>query len=95
MKDKILKQIEEEVKSPLSNYINDKHTQEECVGFIDGFNEGYKACYNTKESVDEKLVEVCEELIDFAIKNGYVQDIPKGQKEGLIDSFEKSIRNRK
>jgi hypothetical protein len=32
-----------------------------------------------------------EQLIDFAIKNGYFQDIPKGQKEGLIDRFEKSI----
>lgn len=32
-----------------------------------------------------------EQLIDFAIKNGYIDDMPKGQKDGLIDKFEKSI----
>ena len=30
-----------------------------------------------------------EQLIDFAIKNGYIDDMPKGQKDGLIDKFEK------
>lgn len=32
-----------------------------------------------------------EQLIDFAIKNGYIEDMPKGNKTGLIDKFEKSI----
>lgn len=32
-----------------------------------------------------------EQLIDFAIKNGYIEDMPKGNKMGLIDKFEKSI----
>ena len=48
------------------------------------------------EAENEALRQSCvsgrsEQLIDFAIRNGYFQDIPKGQKDGLIDRFEKLI----
>lgn len=39
----------------------------------------------------QAIVGRSEQLIDFAIKNGYIDDMPKGQKDGLIDKFEKSI----
>jgi hypothetical protein len=32
----------------LTKYINDKHTQEECIGFIDGFEKAYKI-FNNKQ----------------------------------------------
>lgn len=30
------------LETSLSIYIKEKHTQEECVGFIDGYNKAYK-----------------------------------------------------
>jgi hypothetical protein len=51
----------------------------------------------TKDEADKILFDLLdvsgrsEQLIDFAIKNGYFKDIPKGQKDGLIYRFEKSI----
>ena len=32
-----------------------------------------------------------EQLIDFAVKEGYFEGVPKGNLMGLIDRFEKSI----
>jgi hypothetical protein len=54
---------------------------------------------DTKNAVNEILllfsvIGRSDQLIDFAIKNGYFQDIPKGQKEGLINRFEESINCR-
>lgn len=35
----------------LSEYVNDKHTQEECIGFIDGYNVAQKKGIYTKEDM--------------------------------------------
>lgn len=42
MKNKETKQMERFLAEHLSIYIKARHTQEECVGFIDGFKEALK-----------------------------------------------------
>ena len=40
---KVLEHIEVlDIEKPLENYIKDKRTAEECIGFIDGFEEAVK-----------------------------------------------------
>lgn len=52
---------------PLDDYIRDKHTQQECIGFIDG----WEACKLSKSdndgwiSVKERLPEIDELVITF------------------------------
>ena len=36
----------------LTLYIKEKHTQEECIGFIDGFKEAEKVLYSKSEVFD-------------------------------------------
>lgn len=51
----------------------------------------FKAEILVKNCSIHAVVGRSEQLIDFAIKNGYIEDMPKGNKMGLIDKFEKSI----
>lgn len=61
---------EEETNNPLladclSKYIYDKHTQEECSGFIDGF----KAAQEKDRALIEELLEGVNILKGFSINN--------------------------
>lgn len=59
----------------LTLYIREKHTQEECIGFIDGFNEAKKVLY-TKEEVMQ--------LVRKAFEAGYKKyEVVEAGFEGL------------
>lgn len=47
----------------LYKYIKTKHTQEECAGFIKGFNEAYNLAYN------KSIVGVCGAYAECTAKN--------------------------
>lgn len=74
----------------LSKYIYDKHTQEECSGFIDGF-----------KSAQEKNIELIEELLRvLKLKISPMtpkvnQDIIHEEIKEAITKAEKHIKNNK
>ena len=49
----------------LTEYVNKKHTQEECSGFIDGFE---KACDIATSQTEAKDREIADAKIAFAIE---------------------------
>jgi hypothetical protein len=42
----------ENIIKPLDEYIKEKHTQEECIGFIDGYKKAQEKLYSEKEVLD-------------------------------------------
>jgi hypothetical protein len=50
-----------ELEFALNNYVKEKHTQEECIGFIDGFNKGLSL--STQEKQEERKIKVLREQI--------------------------------
>ena len=56
--------------------------------------EQYAKLYHESELKKLRVTDVSgrsEQLIDFAVKEGYFEGVPKGNLMGLIDRFEKSI----
>ena len=50
------------------------------IAYREGFIKGYQAA-------QEEMKQSIEQFLDFSITKGYFEDIPKGQKEGLIYNF--------
>ena len=46
----------------LDVYIKDRHTQEECIGFIDGFKEALKQ-WQSLPLVEDKIFDIVTDLI--------------------------------
>lgn len=40
-------QFKEIISESLNRYIKERHTQDECIGFIDGMKEGYRIAIET------------------------------------------------
>jgi len=65
------------VGKPLDDYIREKHTQEECIGFIAGYRAAQsKGCY-TKEDLRE-VINICRIAIINNIKYLYEDKIIEG-----------------
>ena len=52
----------ENLQKALNDYIDGKHTQQECVGFIDGFNKGAQLAAEDKK---ELLVRFLDSIRDY------------------------------
>lgn len=76
---------------PLEDYIRDKHTQEECIGFIDGYIFRKSEELNNKDKTKIKS-EVVSEMHDF-LKNHF-EEIEFQTEGALTDSYKyMSLKN--
>ena len=62
MEEEMKKKIEEVIVHPLCKYINNKHTQEETIGFIDGFAEGFVDGAKYRDSLANQWISVEDRL---------------------------------
>lgn len=46
----------------LTDYVNEHHNQDECSGFIDGFNKGFKAADQFTPKQEDKWIDVKKKL---------------------------------
>ena len=73
----------------VDNYIREKHTQEECVGFIDG----YEKCQEDmadKKYTEEDMLKCWEKAMDIA---HCTDDFPMGNNNFKYPTFEDFINS--
>jgi hypothetical protein len=81
--------VEAVIGEPLENYIREKHNQDRCMGFIDGYEAATKVY--TEEDLDKAIDWAAEEdldkAIDWAIENGRKGKVTSKDIDNFIQSL--------